>query len=50
MVVRGCYNSGGVDYVSVADPWYGTSEVPYDTFRNNYQGSGLWDATYRTKR
>ncbi|MDP9865780.1 MULTISPECIES: papain-like cysteine protease family protein [Streptosporangium] len=50
VVVRGCYNSGGVDYVSVADPWYGTSEVPYDTFRNNYQGSGLWDATYRTKR
>ncbi|WP_327090202.1 hypothetical protein OIE66_06155 [Nonomuraea sp. NBC_01738] len=51
VVVRGRYVDGnGVEYVSVADPWDGDSDVPYETFRNNYRGAGTWTHTYRTKR
>ncbi|MFI9596416.1 papain-like cysteine protease family protein [Nonomuraea sp. NPDC052265] len=51
VVVKGRFHdAAGVEYVSVADPWAGDSDVPYDTFRNNYQGSGTWTHTYRTQR
>ncbi|MFB4284322.1 papain-like cysteine protease family protein [Nonomuraea sp. MTCD27] len=50
VVVRGRYSdAAGVEYVSVCDPWDGDTDVPYDTFRNNYRGSGTWTHTYRTK-
>ncbi|WP_063713442.1 papain-like cysteine protease family protein [Nocardia tenerifensis] len=48
--LRGRSVSGGVDYVSVADPWYGDSDVTYDVFRNRYQGSGTWNVSYKTQR
>ncbi|GAB2664978.1 papain-like cysteine protease family protein [Nocardia goodfellowii] len=48
--LRGRSVSGGVDYVSVADPWYGDSDVTYDVFRNRYQGNGTWNVSYKTKR
>lgn len=50
LVVRGRFLLDGVEYVSVADPWYGDSDVSYDTFRNRYQGSGTWTHTYKTRR
>ncbi|MFF5210525.1 papain-like cysteine protease family protein [Streptosporangium sp. NPDC000396] len=51
VVVKGRFHdANGVEYVSVADPWAGDSDVPYDTFRNNYQGTGTWTHTYRTQR
>jgi len=34
--------------IEIGDPWYGPSIIPYNTFLNNYQGSGVWDFTYRT--
>ncbi|HEY7200966.1 MAG TPA: papain-like cysteine protease family protein [Candidatus Dormibacteraeota bacterium] len=37
------------NWVSAADPWYGNSEVLYNTFLNSYQGSGTWSHTYTTK-
>lgn len=43
-------NAAGVDYVCVADPWYGYSDVPYTTFRDAYQGQGRWTRSYRTKK
>ncbi|WP_330182039.1 hypothetical protein OHB26_37885 [Nocardia sp. NBC_01503] len=48
--LRGRSVSGGVDYVSVADPWYGDSDVTYDVFRNRYQGTGTWNVSYKTQR
>lgn len=50
MVLRGRFVSGGVDYVSVADPWYGDSDVTYDNYRNRYQGTGSWTHSYKTQR
>jgi hypothetical protein len=50
LVVRGRFLLDGVEFVSVADPWYGDSDVSYDTFRNRYQGSGTWTHTYKTRR
>jgi hypothetical protein len=47
--VRGRSLSGGVEHVSVADPWYGDSDVTYDAFRNRYQGLGTWTVSYKTK-
>jgi hypothetical protein len=34
----------------VADPWYGDSDVTYDTFLNRYQGAGTWNVSYQTQR
>ncbi|MEU1203697.1 papain-like cysteine protease family protein [Nocardia sp. NPDC005825] len=50
MVLRGRFMSNGVEYVSVADPWYGDSDVTDATYRNAYQGSGTWTHSYKTKR
>lgn len=49
VAVRGRSVINGVDYVSVADPWEGDSDVTYDVFRNRYQGSGTWTVSYKTK-
>jgi hypothetical protein len=44
------YTEGGgpvaVDTVSVGDPWYGNSDVPYLEFRDRYRGSGTWTHSY----
>ena len=47
--LRGRSVINGVDYVSVADPWYGDSDVTYDVFRNRYQGNGTWNVSYKTQ-
>jgi len=49
VAVRGRSVSGGVEHVSVSDPWYGDSDVTYDAFANRYQGSGSWTVSYQTK-
>ncbi len=43
------YEVVNVDFVGVEDPWYGSSYMAYDTFKNNYQGSGSWTHTYYTQ-
>lgn len=48
VVVRGRFVSNGVEYVSVADPWDGDSDVTYDNFKNRYKDSGTWRTTYTT--
>ena len=50
LAVRGRFLLNGDEYVSVADPWYGDSDVSYVTFRDRYQGSGTWTHTYKTQR
>jgi len=37
------------NWVSASDPWYGDSEVLYNTFLTSYQGSGSWGWTCTTK-
>jgi hypothetical protein len=51
LAVSGHYISGAAqtDYVTVVDPWYGKSDVTYDTLCKQYQGSGTWTHTYYTK-
>lgn len=48
------YSGGGVrratGVVSVADPWYGNSDVPYSEFRERYRGSGAWTHSYICQR
>jgi hypothetical protein len=38
-----------LEQVAIDDPWHGASDVPVNTFRTAYQGSGSWTHTYRTK-
>ena len=49
LCIMGQYNVGGVDYVTVDDPIYGRSNVPYTTLQTAYQGTGSWTHTYYTK-
>ena len=49
VALRGRSQVGGVEHVSVGDPWYGDSDVTYDNFRNTYQGSGAWTVSYQTQ-
>ncbi|SOD03873.1 Papain-like cysteine protease AvrRpt2 [bacterium JGI 053] len=48
------YTEGGVTadagLVSVADPWYGNSDVAYTEFRERYRGSGTWTHSYICQR
>jgi hypothetical protein len=39
----------GAEIVDVQDPWFGQSSVDYFVFRTNYQGSGRWTHSYRTR-
>lgn len=49
VAIRGRYALQGVECLSVADPWYGNSEVTYQSFLRTYQGNGVWTNTYTTK-
>jgi len=49
VALRGRSVVGGVDHVSVGDPWYGDSDQTYSTFLNKYQGSGTWNVSYPTQ-
>jgi hypothetical protein len=35
--------------ISIADPWYGNSVVPYAPFPSGYQGGGTWTDSYTTR-
>jgi hypothetical protein len=50
VALRGRSLVGGVQHVSVADPWYGDSDWTYDAFQNRYQGNGTWNVSYQTQR
>ncbi|UGT61257.1 papain-like cysteine protease family protein [Nocardia asteroides] len=49
VALRGRSVIGGQDYVSVADPWEGDSDVAYEEFRDFYLGDGIWNVSYKTK-
>jgi hypothetical protein len=38
--------AGAAPRVSVKDPFYGPSTVPYDVLRSSYQSTGTWVETY----
>lgn len=39
----------GTEWVAVADPMYGNSDLPYQNFALNYRGMGRWVASYATR-
>ena len=48
-VIEG-YQRDGAQWVSVEDPWYGSSDVAVSTLTQAaYQGNGLWTHTYFTR-
>lgn len=50
VVLHGLYLDGnGVVWVTVADPKYGPSEYPYDSFVSRYRETGRWVVSYATK-
>ncbi len=48
-VILAGYLEGATNYIGVEDPWYGSSDVAYDTFLTSYQGTGSWTHTYYTE-
>jgi hypothetical protein len=40
---------GPNNMVTIKDPWYGASYIPYNTLTSSYQGSGSWTHSYFTK-
>jgi hypothetical protein len=50
VVVHGLsIDSNGVLWVAVADPKFGSSAHPYNTFANSYLGIGQWVFSYNTE-
>jgi hypothetical protein len=48
-VVLDGYNSAGGQYLSVRDPFYGSSVYTYASFQSSYQTIGSWTDTYDTQ-
>jgi hypothetical protein len=49
VVIDGYDDSTATDYVLVADPIWGVSQVPYTVFMSNYRGNGTWTHSYYTQ-
>ena len=47
-VILDGYNDASAT-LHVDDPFYGPSDISYDTFRTSYQGTGSWTHTYLTE-
>lgn len=48
--LRGRSLVGGVDHVSVGDPWNGDADYTYTAFKTNYANNGgVWDHSYQTQ-
>ena len=51
VVIRDCaITESGEQWVDVADPFYGSSTIPYTELVNSYKSNGKWTATYLLKR
>lgn len=48
-VVIGAVDTPATQLLTVYDPWYGTSQIPYATLQSSYQGTGQWTHTYLTQ-
>ena len=51
VVLHGRSVRDGVEWVKVADPWEGNSQIlmRYDDFRNRYPDRGTWTVSYKTQ-
>ncbi|HYU25687.1 MAG TPA: papain-like cysteine protease family protein [Thermoanaerobaculia bacterium] len=49
VVIDGYTPGAANNVITVKDPIYGTSVIPYQTFATAYQGSGSWTHSYLTK-
>jgi hypothetical protein len=43
------YNSAGGQYLSIRDPFYGSSVYTYASFQSGYQTTGSWTHSYYTQ-
>ncbi|HEX8738108.1 MAG TPA: papain-like cysteine protease family protein [Pyrinomonadaceae bacterium] len=48
-VILDGYNTAGAQFLSIRDPWYGSSTYTYTAFSTAYQGNGSWTHSYYTK-
>jgi len=48
-VIEGYKPGPGDQRVAVDDPWYGASDITYNTFASSYQGTGSWTHSYTTE-
>lgn len=48
-VIEGYKPGPGDQRVAIDDPWYGASDLTYNTFATSYQGSGSWTHSYTTE-
>ena len=49
VVIDGCDPASTNQLMTIKDPIYGTSVLPYNTFATAYQGAGSWTTSYLTK-
>lgn len=49
VAIDGCDPSSPAQLLTIKDPFYGTSVVPYNTFATAYQGAGSWTSSYETQ-
>ena len=50
VVIDGFIDVNNIQYLTIKDPWYGSSTVRYDTLTSRYQSSGRWTHSYPTER
>ena len=48
-VIEGYKPGPGDQRVAIDDPWYGASDITYNTFATSYQGTGSWTHSYTTE-
>lgn len=48
-VIEGYKPGPSEQRVAVDDPWYGASDLTYNTFATSYQGTGGWTHSYTTE-
>ena len=48
-VIEGYKPGPGDQRVAIDDPWYGASDLTYNTFATSYQGTGSWTHSYTTE-
>jgi len=49
VVIFGYDDSTPTNYVVVADPIWGVSQIPYSVFSSSYRGNGTWTHSYYTQ-
>jgi hypothetical protein len=46
VIIRGCHERSGVQFLSIADPFFPDSIQRYERFVRSYRGAGQWSDTF----